>query len=646
MTAFEKKYKASEQVRNEFRKARTKRNDVVQDLAEPIVDPALIADPADNTLNSAYLLDDSKDLVIKVPAWDFAPVLSDTVYLMHAQGYAPGDDDFVEIACKEFEASADPAIFPYPFTLPKTWVHSQGEGPHAFKYKVVFYNGEQGGSERKRLIFDRVPPNGNVAPAAFPAVTDVTDANLGTGVSLQLPTYANWQDGDKVAWYWINYLPDDVDDLTPVGYVDVQSPPQALNVPAAHIENIGDGGCYALYVLRDKAGNTSHISRHVAIGVALGPLPANLQNPVVPLATAADDFLIDRADARLGVEVWVPLFDNWKATDRIEVTWGATKLLPEEVGSAPGANIPITVPDTVLRSEYGNTTGDRPTNVSYKVLRGTVASEVKSTEVKVNFEMFGPEFPDPDWPDPVNPELPLVDVYGRVSKAQNRLERADDGQPADLKVELYDPLSADELIEFYWGAEHVIEADYLVKPQDTAGQEIEVEIPWAYIERAGNNPSLPVHYRISSPDVPNKWHSRNRDVIADAVTLRPDAPDFIGRNPNAPNWLTCVSLYDDADPNPLDPAIRVQVPDLTAHLQDGDTVTLHWVPLYGFTGEDVVPDASLDDPIVLGGQTPATGFVWRVQPYDKHIAPIYDPGTNRKDAGLYRRVGPDPGVSL
>ncbi|WP_166367092.1 hypothetical protein [Pseudomonas akapageensis] len=622
MTAFEKKQTASEQVRSEFRKARSKRNEIKEDLPALILDPALIADPVDGTVISAYLLDDDKDLVVKVSAWDFAPAFSDTVVLLHAQGHSPGDDDFVEILEHEFPAPVDPSAFPFPFTIPKELVRILGEGPHVFRYKVNAFNGETSVSERKKLIFDRVPPNGGTAPAAFPAVGPITDANLGTGVSLQLPSYIDRQDGDMVAWYWINYLPDNVDDLTPIGYVPVTTPPQTLNVPAADIERVGDGGCYALYVLRDKAGNTGHISRHVSIGVALGPLPANLQDPVVPLATAADDYLIDRADAFLGVEVWVPLFDNWKATDRVEVTWGSSVLQAEEVGSTPGSEIAISVPNQVLRSEYGNTTGDRPTQVSYRVLRGTVPSEVKSTQIKVNFEMIGPEVPDPDWPDPVNPLLPLVDVYGKNSQQANRLDRTDENQAADLKVDLYEPVNAGEVIEFYWGAEHVVEADYVVQSTDAAGDLIEVEIPWAYIERAGNNARLPVHYRISSPMVPNKWHSRNRDVIADAVTLRPDAPDFLGRNPNSPNWLTCVSLYDDVNPDPLDPAIRVRIPDLSAHLQDGDTVTLHWRAVQGFTGEDPVVGVELDEPITLGGNTPATGFVWRIQPYDQHILPI------------------------
>lgn len=74
-----------------------------------------------------------------------------------------------------------------------------------------------------------------------------------------------------------------------------------------------------VYVLVDKAGNISRVSKPMSVVVALGAMPANLKLPEVPLA--ADD-LIDRLDAKQGVQVHVLEYDNWKSTDEISVSWG------------------------------------------------------------------------------------------------------------------------------------------------------------------------------------------------------------------------------------------------------------------------------------------------------------------------------------
>jgi len=143
-----------------------------------------------------------------------------------------------------------------------------------------------------------------------------------------------------------------------------------------------------------------------------------------------------------------------------------------------------------------------------------------------------------------------------------------------------------------------------------------------------------VHYTVTRPGVPNIGLSGNQDVTVDAITITPDAPDY-ERGPTAPeDWVNCASLYEDPeDPQPLEPAIRILVPDLSEYaLQAGAVVTMHWQAFQG-AADTPLPEADKIEPIELGDDYPVTGFTWYVQPYDEHILPIYvrnDPAGSAK----------------
>ncbi|MFS2196331.1 hypothetical protein ACCD02_29810 [Pseudomonas sp. Pseusp88] len=374
-------------------------------------------------------------------------------------------------------------------------------------------------------------------------------------------------------------------------------------------------------MLLDKAGNRSPLSDFVRVDVALGPMPDGLQLPVVPLAVA--DGEINQPDALVGVYVEIPSFNNFKPRDRIEVTWGTKVLDTEEIGVSPTFPFPIRVPSPVLVGQYDlQVGGAQPTNVSYRILRGSVGSAEQAITIDVDLSYVGPD--NPDWPDPTNPSLPTPEVYGKNSNTLNVLTRADAGQVAELKFDLYGPLEEDEVIDFYWGSQLVTEARYIVTDTDNPGDPITREIPWDRIRDEGNNPALPVYYSIHAPGSENEQHCVPISVDVDVITVVPDAPDFQGRNPTT-NWLTCVSLYADPDnPAPGEPGIRVTVPDLSMHLKAGDTVKVTWTPLSGRTGETPIVPAIKSDDIILDATT-VKGFTWLVQPYVDHILPTYDP---------------------
>lgn len=612
----------AELTRQKVRRARAL-NSEAKALVKPGIDPSLLADALDGTLFSAVLTDASKNLVISIEAW---PLLGSTPagFFDVLEIYHTSAGGTSTLLSSEEYTGADIGKFPLSVTIGKDHIGSWVDGPQVFSYKVKPWNGSAPtDSGTLDLIFDRVPPYGNNTPDPFPALGyDVTDANINS-VSVELPRYDTHAASDKVYVYWLNHVPEDPSAVTPVITEVVDVLPKTLNVPAEKIKAVGDGGVYVLYVLVDKAGNISRLSVPMSVGVAVGPLPSGLQDPVVPLAA---DGLIDQEDAWTGVVVEVPSFDNWKSTDWVQVKWGALELGWREIGSAPKFPLEFLVQPKQLWDQYGaSSTGNVTTNVSYELRRGTVPQGSKDVDVDVNLEAIGPTDPgtDPEWPDPVNPKLALAEIFGKVSDTLNKLLPEDEKQDATLKVTIDAAFKEDDVFRFYWDDVHVFEIDHPLKAADL-GAEISVEIPWSYIE-ARNNGDVPVHYVVERPGVPNRPKSRSTIVNVEAIVLRPDAPEFLGGNTTPPEgWLTCGALYDDDNPSPLDPAIRVLIKGLGDYgLKAGDTLTMHWYAVHNLSGEEKIDDTVFDDPIVLT-EADLVELVWRVQPYDDYILPIYN----------------------
>ncbi len=594
-------------------------------LVKPGIDPTLLADTRDGTVFSAVLTDATKNLLISIEAW---PLLEGTpagffdvleIYHASASGVST-------LLSSEEYTGADVGKFPLSVVIDKDKVESWVDGPQLFSYKVKPWNGsDPTESEVLSLIFDRMPPYGNSTPVALPALGyDVIDANI-NNVSVELPDYDTYAVGDKVYVYWLNHVPEDPSTISPVASDVIDVLPKTLKVPAEEIKAVGDGGVYVLYALVDKAGNISRLSLPMAVGVAVGPLPSGLQDPAVPLAA---DGLIDQEDAWAGVVVEVPSFDNWKSTDWVQVRWGALGLGWREIGSAPKFPLEFVVLPKQLWDQYGATsTGNVETNVSYELRRGAVPQGGKDIDVDVNLEVIGPTDPgtDPGWPDPVNPKLSLAEVFGRSSDTLNTLLPEDEKQDAVLKVTIDAAFKEGDIVSFYWDDEHVVEIDYTLAAKDL-GAEINVDVPWAYIE-ARNNGSVPVCYMVERPGVPNRPKSASTIVNVEAIVLRPDAPAFLGGNTSAnppEGWLTCAALYDDDNPSPLDPAIRVLIKGLGDYgLKAGDQLTMHWYAVHNLNGEEKIDDTVLDEVIALT-EADLAELVWRVQPYDEYILPIYN----------------------
>lgn len=639
MTSTESRRRAQE-VRDRYRAellermARESRQQTVLD--PPEFAPGTIVDTTDGTLNKDVLVD---DLVVDMVAWtDLPPTAEDTslafVEWARVEGAdPPADHEYKRVDTKSVTGPDADTQFPLKLKVPKARLGPDGK--YYLRLAMEHYNGSPAiHSVPLPLICDSGPPYRHEAPLAVVAPSDsITDEYLSDNddkVICGIPQYSDYQSGDRVAYYWGAFPPPDVpEDEVPVDVIMVDGTnwPFPVEFPGSTIRAAGDGRCYALYALIDKATNISRLSIYVGFNVALGPLPTNLKDPEVPLAA---DGLLDLKDAIMGVDVQIPLFDNHKPSDFLNVTWGGIPLqgVPIGAGTFP---VSIRVPSLTLLTAYGTGPAPVATEVTYKVTRGGLDSEVRRISVMVDFSYIGPPRPDPDpdWPDPVNPDLLPLSVYGEVSQTLNVLTRNDEGKDAIIKFKLYAPLEEGHVVSFYWKNVVVPEAEYTVLAADKPGDEKSATVPWSYILDAFNDPELPVHYRIrESEDASNEQHSTDTKVNADAVTLKAPDPAFEGLFNN--KYLNCNSLSDPANPSPLDPAVRVRVPDLANSpfaLKVGDKISMKWVLLSGVTGETPIDTAELVEEITLNDSNyPPTGFIWRVQPYATHLLPAYDPG--------------------
>ncbi|WP_313713455.1 hypothetical protein [Pseudomonas sp.] len=629
MSGFDKGYALSEMVRREYRRLITawqtrrspERHSGLQDL---IIDDAMLADKGLGLVYSKYLKDEKLDFILSVPAWTFSK--EDKLRIEHSR-----DNRVWTVLHEEVVKNGEkPIDIPYPVPLDKSKDQMGLEGGHYFRTWIESANEDIEYSDSLKLIFDRVPPYDHAPPTKLPAIPVVTDESLaaaGGKVTLALPDYTDFEAGDSVIVYWMNRIPEEFEDVDPpVATVPIVGSNQEVEIPEAAVRAVGDGGVFVLYVLVDRAGNVSEMSIYTSVAVALGTLPAVFDDPVVPLATDLDDYLIDQADADLGVEVWVPLYDGQKATDFVVIKWGSTELPPETVGSAPGDYIRVLVPKNVLLKEYGPGPGEVPTKVSYTLLRGTHPLGGAETNIKVNFETLDPGFPDPSWPLPIHPGLKKPVITGQGSGKVDELDTDDNGLAAYLDFELYSFAFENDELTFYWGGDAAV--TYTVKDSDTPGDKIRIEVPWDNILKVGNASAVPVDYEARRVGVHNPVRSGITKVKVDAIIIEPEAATF--DHLNSAGMVNCASIKATAS-HPDGPAVEVLIPDLSEYLQYGDfsKVRVRWWVYRGESDEqgfDIIEAVTLEEDISLDDY-PITGFTYRI-PFDTHVLPTFDGSTD------------------
>lgn len=584
----------------------------------PKIDPALLADPADNTMLSKALTDDTVEIDLTIENWNAAGDPSvgefDQMWLYHL----PEGGIEEELHSGHYDRDS---VFPFSVKLDKEKVKKWGEGKHDFFIRVIPYNNPfPVDFPPLSLIFDRVAPYPSQIPTAFPAIAAVLDANIGA-VQLTLPTYPDWDARDTVAWIWRKEVPSDPGDLVPDGFTTVTTVPLSIPVPEKVIRDAGDGGIHIAYLLQDIAGNVSSISVPTRVAVALGglPTPGDFKKPVV---MGMNGGVVDQDAVFNGITVEISAYLHFKATDLITIKWGTHTFEERAVGTFP---VKLAIPAAVVLDIYGKgSTGVKPVEVAYEVRRGDYPMGGEKDSFNVNLERIGPvPDPDPTWPAPVNPNMALPDVYGGNDNLKNRLTENDELADAVLKVTIDAAFKEGDLVEFYYTDEHVAEADYVLKAADL-GKEIPATILWEYILRHDNGDRF-AHYEVSRKGVPNKAVSRPQPIVVEAIVLHPEAAQIKdGFTSGGRLWLNCNSLFDPTDPTDTTPDVRIQIPDLSKWLAAGDELTLTWSATQGTSPGGVdIPDAKFEKTIELDADNPPSGFVWRI-PYADGLKPIFE----------------------
>ncbi|GLO57263.1 hypothetical protein PPUJ20066_32990 [Pseudomonas putida] len=588
------------------------------DLTKPnVLD---IVDINDGTLHKDAL---KKNLTVQIPQWHFLPPPGSgpsdfsTVQLQFTLTGA--EHTFVAIGpVKRFDPPIVPEDFPLTLEFPQESIPRNGK--LWVRYELIDHLGDKYVSLPIELICDSVAPWGDdPAPPLLPPNEIINErylVNHPEGIELDLPDYQDRAPGDTYhVFYLKEWSEEDTDYENPAAAGAVTDDLKVI-LPADSVRLLGDGRFYIVYYLFDKARNRSRIRLPATIDVVVTPEPANLPRPEVPLAT--NDGVLSLDEAHAGVTVEIGLYTNRNDNDKILVTWGSTVLQAEQVGTRP-IPIKIAVPIQVLRDEYGKATGVVPTNVSYKVLRHHAPYGPADDDFNVDLSIAGPERPDPDPTWPVNPAL-LAPTITSFTGLENEIALPDRGQDATLTFDVYPDAANGQVVDFYWKGTLVTEARWVV--DQATGTEKSVTIPWSYIERAGNDPALPVHYTVrASLTAINEQESSPRYVHVTAIDMTPDDLAFHGLTDRG--WLSCPSIWDPVDPAAA-PAIRVWVPPCSGlFIEEETTITLSWLMYNETVGGDLIAGVEKQETLTLTADQISNGFIWRVEPYLQHIQPIF-----------------------
>lgn len=517
------------------------------------------------------------------------------------------------------EVVFDGPIFDFPksITLPASFLlDEKNEGPHLVRFLHVNWIGTGAFSNEIPIVVDKIPPNFPSPPGKMTfdfglgPITDATLAGL-TYIEGIIPAWTGAAEGDRVAFTWIiDQLPEDPTMIVPIDVVELGLD-RRVRIPVSLITSNPDGRYCGGYVILDKAGNRSEVSLYDLIPMALGAFPTlPLRAPIVPEGLGGS---VDREDAFSGVHVEFPRIPNGKPNDTIEITWGKNALgYRTTVGSNP-LLFSLDMPVQHMKAEYGDAKGDVVTPLFYTVYRGPVPFVSLPGSVVVDFSMTGPE--NPDWPTPINDALPLPDVYGD-SNVKNELIAADEDKRVYATIELVTPLADDDTYQVYWNG-IAIGVPYAVDTiNDSVGDVIEIELDWDIIRRQGNSPALPVYYTLGNPGYKNEQESDRTEVKIEFLVI--SLPPAIPQNLISAR-LTCRSLHWEGTKF----GFQILIPP-SEYLKAGMMIELEWKVYSTYLSPTPLPAATLIE--TLGPITPSqadSGFLWFVEPYDKHILPTW-----------------------
>lgn len=515
----------------------------------------------------------------------------------------------------------------YSYTVPA--IDLPWEGDAYLILSVQINAGDYAEGEPFLVHLDRIAPyegSGITEPAApQPTLGLVTEADLASEFKVVIPAYPDREEGDKV-YVWLEKELPGSGAQPPVVAPPANTEQGATSITVApeNLETKGDGRFFLGYVLVDRAGNRSALSKATPVTLVLGALPGTLQAPGVPAA----DPIIDRADAQAGIYVDVPEMPGWRPGDEVRARFGSEALEPWTLNPGEFQAI-IDVPTSKLLTVFGGANTEVPVAVTYTVARLDWESAPSPvTSVRLDLSKAGPD--NPDWPQPINDKLPVV-VVTSDSGSEGTIPETDMGKNATLTFKVYPAAVAGDTVEFFWGTGAFL--TYEVTSADTPESTKELPVPWSAIETTLERAEVPVFYRVRRAGAPDANYQQAPDTTVDVSGLPLVAPSvtFPGADP-VEGYLMIGCNHRVADDQGKWWVV-VGIPDLSQppySQQPGDEIALKWK---GFSGITFDGGTSMPIPADEGGEYAETyeltaadltgaGFSWRV-PYDPYGSATY-----------------------
>ncbi|MFJ2286482.1 hypothetical protein ACIOUF_08995 [Pseudomonas iridis] len=592
------------------------------DIPAPKVPLAL--DP-DDPLGLLPLRALGRDLEVTFEGLDFStiPGSVDLVEL----GFMARGAAFITVDCQKY-FSDTPVVQPQTLTVPKELL-IQG----AWEVAICFSRSEVNPTEslRKKITIDTTKPNFGNQPDAviFPDELNavITESYLTQHgqVIVEVPYYTDVATGDRAVYFWTDQQ-DPSDREVEIGEhefseQEIIDERLLVTVQADEIRAWGHGDRFMYFRLRDRAGNTGPNARRAGIFVDLSPLPGALMPPEVPLRRN----LLDRQQAREGVQVKIGHYDFADGAHRVAINWDGTALteIPVDPNDFP---LETTVPWTVIHAR-----GDGPSrpHVSYRIRLADGSYTAPSPDISLALDLTIAGQDHVDAPALLNETLARLEIRGRKSDLANQLRSIDFGLPARALLVLYDNPQPFEEIDVYWGQIPTPVATYPVKAGDVSGSLVEVEIPWVHILPELQNPNLPVYY-VTRNGV-NEQYSRKTEVNVSIVIIENlKAPTYphAGRE----GVLNCCSVPR------LWEGVTVHISG-NPHFAAMDEVIVHWQGCRGQNGTDPFEDAYHEFSKIIDPADVADGFDIVVTDYEKLIAPMVNNGSALVRYVLYKRDG-------
>lgn len=529
-----------------------------------------------------------------------------------------GDVEFINMDNGFFGA----ADLPLRVTPPKFFMEDL-QGHYELQILIRSNFGNHNNTEPLPLTLDWTPPYGTSTPAALDLplgpITSQWLADNDDKLDGQVVDYADQAPGDKAFVYWLKEIPDDITTLAPVATVDLDST-RAVSIPGSAIITVGDGECFALYVLMDAAGNPSLPSQFIRYQVSLGPLPTGLQAPEIPLH---DDGVINIADLFEPVQVHIGTFQNVQPLDEIELFWDDEQL-PGRYPIGENAVFPlrITIPANIIAAHFTPGGGRQTVPVRYRIARHGVHYDAPPADFVVNLDVAGPV--NPGWPDPVNPVLALVEITS-ASGQRNYLAADDADQPATATLALDASAIDGDVIVLYWNGQGI--APHSLSASEITNGVASITVPWSVIAAQGNSPALPVHYSLASAaDADNAQLSEPATIRVEAVAMHLPEPEFPDEFQSNPLALNCASLRE-IPAGSGSWGFRAYIKNDGKYLIAGNTITLEYLGFSDHTATQPVESTRLTESRLLTREEELYGVSWFIGPYESHILPTYNPAS-------------------